>query len=66
MVETWRIGDKKNYREKKQASNPPQDNKTIIVGSIKSMQRKEAFHSLALSTSKNLLVSCYTNKLMEP
>nr|AAD31579.1 unknown protein [Arabidopsis thaliana] len=30
------------------------------------MQRKEAFHSLALSTSKNLLVSCYTNKLMEP
>lgn len=43
-----RIDDQENPGEEA-SFNAPQDNRAIIVGSVKSMQRKAAFHSLVSS-----------------
>nr|GEY66959.1 maturase, mitochondrial [Tanacetum cinerariifolium] len=48
LLRTGRIDDQEDSREEA-SFNPPQDNRAIIVGRVKSIQRKAAFHSLVLS-----------------
>ncbi|CAI9277558.1 unnamed protein product [Lactuca saligna] len=48
LLRTGRIDDQEDSGEEA-SFNPPQDNKAIIVGRVKSIQRKAAFHSLVSS-----------------
>ncbi|GJX18787.1 hypothetical protein Tco_0221464, partial [Tanacetum coccineum] len=48
LLRTGRIDDQEDSREEA-SFNPSQDNKAIIMGRVKSIQRKVAFHSLVLS-----------------
>ncbi|KAH7510475.1 hypothetical protein FEM48_ZijujUnG0126600 [Ziziphus jujuba var. spinosa] len=48
LLRTGRIDDQENSGEEA-SFNAPQDNRAIIVGSVKSLQRKAAFHSLVSS-----------------
>ncbi|GKC32458.1 hypothetical protein Tco_1039752 [Tanacetum coccineum] len=48
LLRTCRIDDQEGSREEA-SFNPPQDNRAIIVGRVKSIQSKAAFHSLVLS-----------------
>nr|ULT85652.1 maturase K [Pterodon pubescens]ULT85687.1 maturase K [Pterodon emarginatus] len=48
LLRTGRIDDQENSGEEA-SFNAPQDNRAIIVGRVKSIQRKAAFHSLVSS-----------------
>jgi len=48
LLRTGRIDDQENSGEEA-SFNAPQDNRAIIVGRVKSLQRKAAFHSLVSS-----------------
>nr|GEU33908.1 maturase, mitochondrial [Tanacetum cinerariifolium] len=48
LLRTGRIDDQEDSGEEA-SFNPPQDNRAIIMGRVKSIQRKAAFHSLVLS-----------------
>ncbi|KAI8552027.1 hypothetical protein RHMOL_Rhmol06G0232700 [Rhododendron molle] len=48
LLRTGRIDDQENSGEEA-SFNAPQDNRAIIVGRVKSIQRKTAFHSLVSS-----------------
>jgi hypothetical protein len=48
LLRTGRIDDQENSGEEA-SLNAPQDNRAIIVGRVKSIQRKAAFHSLVSS-----------------
>ncbi|KAK1424389.1 hypothetical protein QVD17_19718 [Tagetes erecta] len=48
LLRTGRIDDQEDSGEEA-SFNPPQDNRAIIVGRVKSIQRKAAFHSLVSS-----------------
>ena len=48
LLRTGRIDDQENSGEEA-SFNAPQDNRAIIVGRVKSFQRKAAFHSLVSS-----------------
>lgn len=48
LLRTGRIDDQEDSGEEV-SFNPPQDNRAIIVGRVKSIQRKAAFHSLVSS-----------------
>nr|QXE43939.1 maturase-related protein [Ginkgo biloba] len=49
-LETGRIDDQENSGEEASFNSPPVgDNRAIVVGGVKSIQRKAAFHSLVLS-----------------
>lgn len=48
LLRTGRIDDQENSGEET-SFNAPQDNRAIIVGRVKSLQRKAAFHSLVSS-----------------
>nr|WBN94526.1 MatR [Rhodiola sacra] len=48
LLRTGHIDDQENSGEEA-SFNAPQDNRAIIVGRVKSIQRKAAFHSLVLS-----------------
>nr|AUD38097.1 maturase [Lasianthus sp. Kainulaninen et al. 17] len=48
LLRTGRIDDQENSGEEA-SFNTPQDNRAIIVGRVKSIQRKAAFHSLVSS-----------------
>nr|XP_043612520.1 uncharacterized protein LOC122584406 [Erigeron canadensis] len=49
LLRTGRIDDQEDSGEEAASFNPPQDNRVIIVGRVKSIQRKAAFHSLVSS-----------------
>nr|YP_010035365.1 maturase [Ageratum conyzoides]QQQ87753.1 maturase [Ageratum conyzoides] len=48
LLRTGRIDDQEDSGEEA-SFNPPQDNRALIVGRVKSIQRKAAFHSLVSS-----------------
>lgn len=48
LLRTGRIDDQEDSGEEA-SFNPPQDNRAIILGRVKSIQRKAAFHSLVSS-----------------
>ncbi|KAM3738059.1 hypothetical protein ACB098_09G104600 [Castanea mollissima] len=61
LLRTGRIDDQENSGEEA-SFNAPQDNRAIIVGRVKSFQRKAAFHSLSFIFPPSSALAAFLNK----